>query len=1183
MGEGNYRRALPVIVALVLAAVALGLAGPTAGAGDGADTTAERSTPILYTDHSTVTDHSVSVATNAASTAAIQENDTDEDIQTILDAIPDSVLEELPEGFVDDLLMEFGDDELIDQIAAQLEEFPDVIIEPLAEQLADNIPDEVLQNADELVENPPDEIPSPLCRADDMKGKADPGEREEWGPTNVNSQIGNQNLTITTNELGTVTTFKYPSPSYADQVKHHAFDRRDPYYGADNNSGTFLGLAYTTDDGEEQLDWLRDWGPVSTSDPDYAEHVNMSWESDMSDTLVTEYTNETLGLTVTVVDAIPKDEDVHIRDIQVDATEDSPVTDVEVVSYANFNLVDNKDPLIPTQDWCSESENDARVTYDEDADAIVYETPDYEPGLPAEMIQGAGPQFSVATAMAFDGESSQHQIAGDDFMGNHSEDPYRLLSNGTLDLPGHDNHTGQVSTAMTRDISFEDGSGQARVYFGAASDEEPELDLGENATAKVEEARSLSLDAVIEEKEEWFDQYVGDAPLPAGAPENVTQLSKRALVSLVQVWDPYTENEHGFSGNIIAAVPTQAPYGADWIRDGAYFNYALDRFFGENASGLNNWVNKHNRWYKSLQQNRGGDCPEHCNDNMEHYDLGLGIVPESSTLRDQAFRELPFVSTTHRGSWAMNYYADGVPAGPLGSEIDETAYGAWTFWDHYAVTENETYLQEIYPAIRLVGERLTDECVDEETGLQCPRPEDDNVEYTQSMTGGASVYAGLDAAAKAAGKMYEITGDQQYAEDALAYAERRDELRAAMDKYYWNETRGSYGSGRAAFPAFVRPFDDERMQRQLQNMWEKINKTFSGVKDQGQYEAKNLIGLGVAARVTDDPPVSREKLQTGVEWLASQAARAETTHILGEAWVRETYADNEVDSAVSQPHIWQQILNYKAALLAYGNESVGGMDRIGHEAYTEWRNHDAALGEMTMDEEATAGDTVEASVTVENEAPVDQAYHLTYTIDGPGGQQYNATAMDVGPIEAGGSETVTLSWDAVDAPAGEYDATVTAWKAAATDENGDPDPVAIAEEPTALANPEFRSVSLDSVASTLTLTEDDPDDGTGDGGTDDGTGDGGADDGTGDDGADDGTGDGGTDDGTGDDGADDGTGDDGADDGMDDSMDDSEGDSTDDSEGDSEDGGGPGFGVIVALLAVIGAALLAQYRYRTDE
>lgn len=1136
------------LLALVLALVAFALVG---AAGVAADDTGQNTQPTVAQSEQ-ATDELVTTQ---------QTNESNNATQAILDAIPESVLEELPDGLVDGLIEDFGDQippDITEQLDT-LQQLPDSLVESVLLEVVDNIPDEVLNNPDELIEDPPDEIPAILCRANDMEGKFDGG-RENWGPTNLNSQIGNQQLTVGTSQLGTVTLFKYPNPSYADQVKHHAFDRREPYYGTDPNAGMFLGLSYTTDDGETDLDWLRDWGPVSTRNPDYAEHVDQEWDSILSDTLVTTFTNETLGLEVTVTNAVPKNNDTFIRDIQIEAEDGSPVSDVEVVSYANFNLVNTKHALIPTQGWCQESKNDVVAEYNESEDAIVYEKPDYEPGLPEETIERAGPEFSIATAMSFGGQSSQHQVAHDAFRTNASADPYELLSNGTTDLPGHDNESGQVSTALTRDIEFEDGQGEATVYFGAASDDEPGQEVGDEAVQKIESTQDRSLDAIVEEKEEWLSSYVEDAPMPENAPENVTALAKRALVSLAQVWDDETENVHGYSGNIIAGAATQAPYGADWIRDGAYFNYVLDRYFGEGGDGKHSWVNQHNRWYKSLQQNPAGECPQHCHDNMQYYDLGLGIVPEERFLRTAAFDQIPFTAATHPGDWAMNYYADGVPAGPLGGEIDETAYGAWTFWDHYAVTGNETYLREIYPAIELVAERLTEDCVDEETGLQCPRPEDDNEIFTQSATGGASVYAGLDASVKAAAEMYQITGNESYAEDAVRYAERRDNLSIAMDKFYWNQSAeedvgldfkvgeslveagdiGEYGTARMAMPAFVRPLDDSRMKSQLEAQWTKVNASFSGESDAGQYEAKSLIGLGVATYETDDPPVSREQLQRGLEWLADEAARAESTHVMGEAWQRETYADDEVDAAVSQPHIWQQSLNYIAALLAYGSDDVNESDRVGYEAYEEWRRHDAELGTLEA-VETTAGGTAETTITVTNDAPVEQPYHVTYRLEGPDGEQYNATETDIGPIGAGESTEVTLSWDTADAPTGEYNATAAVWKAALTDEDGETDPIALANEPTGLPDPELRHISLDEADATVTLQEAPPDDGTDDG-TDDGMGDGGTDD----DGTDDGTEDGGTDDGT--------------------------------NESGDEDGSGAGFGILAAAIAVAIAGLVARRR-----
>jgi hypothetical protein len=875
------------------------------------------------------------------------------------------------------------------------------------------------------------EAPEVLCRASDNGEKKNRNTREVWGPTNINSQIGNQELVVGTNEKGTMTVFKWPNPSYADQIKYHAFDRRDPYFGADPNAGAFLGVIVTKEDGSQEFNWLRDWGPVSTSDPDYGDNVEQKWASEFSDTLFTEYTNEQLGLTVNVTNAVPKDEDVFIRDVNVRAHDGSPVEDVEVVSYENFNLVDDKDSLAPTQDWCSEGENRETAEYDAGSDAVLHHSPT---GPWSE----DGAEFSVATAMAFDGESTQHHVAGDDYMADNPDDPYKLLDNGDVTLPGDDSFTGHTSVAMTKDLDFDDGQGSARVYFAAAHDDEPHKDLSDEVESKIQNARDLSLPSVIDEKEDWFRGYVEDAPMPDTANENITKVSRRSLISIVQIWDDETVNEHGFTGNIVASVATQAPYGADWIRDGAYFNYVLDRFMA--GDGKPDWVNKHNRWYMSLQQNPDGPCPEHCHDNMKEYNFA-DLVPQ--------------VSSVPEGGWAMNYYADGKVAGPIGGEIDETSYGAWTFWDHYAVTGNESYLQRIYPAIRKVGDRLTYDCVDEDTGLQCARPEDDNVKNEQTIIGGASAHAGLAAATKAASEMYDITGEQKYAEQARAYAERRDELGQAIDENYWNESAGYYGrksgfpSPRAGMPAFLRPYDDPRMQDHMESMWNSINATFQGQKDQGQYEAKSLIGIGLASQRSDSPPVEMTKIRDGIEWIAEKHAQPDT-HIMGEAWVRETYADGEVESAVSQPHVWEQSLFYLSSLIAYPPED-GSASEIGGDVYEEWKKHDAELTDVSVDSGVyTSGDTVDATVTVENNAEVSQDYVVEFSVNGPNGET-TAEESEVGPIAAGATEETTLTWN-VGSDSGSYDAAVTVWKA-----EGDP-----AVEPTALSSEGYRHTELDS-------------------------------------------------------------------------------------------------------------------------
>ena len=87
---------------------------------------------------------------------------------------------------------------------------------------------------------------------------------------------------------------------------------------------------------------------------------------------------------------------------------------------------------------------------------------------------------------------------------------------------------------------------------------------------------------------------------------------------------------------------TQGPYGEDWIRDGAFINWMLDRI------GLHPGSPKHNLFYARVQTSAENPSP---------------IRPA--------------------GNWAMNSYSDGLDGAPIPCEIDETGLGAWTLWDHY--------------------------------------------------------------------------------------------------------------------------------------------------------------------------------------------------------------------------------------------------------------------------------------------------------------------------------------------------------------------------------------------------------------------------------------------------------------------------------------------------------------------
>jgi len=119
---------------------------------------------------------------------------------------------------------------------------------------------------------------------------------EAYGPTDVNVQAGNGRVTVNENDHGTITVFKYPNPSYYNQVKYFGLSRNHTTgaVGAQfPNEGSFAGIVYHTSGGTG-FNWLRDW------------QVTQQYDSQDVPVPVSVYhAPANLGLTVTDVDLTP--------------------------------------------------------------------------------------------------------------------------------------------------------------------------------------------------------------------------------------------------------------------------------------------------------------------------------------------------------------------------------------------------------------------------------------------------------------------------------------------------------------------------------------------------------------------------------------------------------------------------------------------------------------------------------------------------------------------------------------------------------------------------------------------------------------------------------------------------------------------------------------------------------------
>ena len=336
------------------------------------------------------------------------------------------------------------------------------------------------------------------------RGCFKPRDRPIYGPTDVNAQSANGSLAVATNGEGTMTVFRWPRPSFYEQLKYFAEGRdEDDEIQVAPNMGAFLGIAADTGDGFETT-WLRAFDEVTQR---YRNDLDDAG-ADYSDEIVTRYVHEDLGLEVRVNDVVARDTDAFVRRVRVRRRGDSPVEAARLIAFENLNLVVGKYPQYPVHDWCLEENNDSRARYVDRLDAVVHDR--------AGVDQSTGEQRSVAVAMGFAGESAGHQVGGDAHdpaaeptgRGGPAVDAYDDAASGSLS--GNDQYVGQATGALSTTLSFGPGSGglaTETVILAAGADET-------EAGAALGAVREEPFGALRDEKEAWIADLLSEAPLP---------------------------------------------------------------------------------------------------------------------------------------------------------------------------------------------------------------------------------------------------------------------------------------------------------------------------------------------------------------------------------------------------------------------------------------------------------------------------------------------------------------------------------------------------------------------------------------------------------------------------------------------------------------------------------------------
>jgi hypothetical protein len=766
--------------------------------------------------------------------------------------------------------------------------------------------------------------------------------------TDVNAQVGNGRVTVGLDAAGNITVFRYPNPSYYNQVKYFTTgpDASTGVPGGElPNEGSFAGIRYTTSQGGKPattMQWLKE--------PDLDRSgwtVSQHYGSDQTPVVVTTYdAPAALGITVTVTDTAnagpltdPAAPAAFVRQVSVTLATGSPVLpgDVELVYYEHFDALGTRLRYFPVQDSCFQQEDDTQTASyigpsGRSGDAIVQSW--------AGIDDASGRPSSVAFAFGFDRPSSSYQVGEDGHdplapplgtAGTGLADGYDEMSNAPHQLSDSAAAAGQVTGTLATRLDLSSGSDIVRVIVGSGA-------TANQALQALRAERAMSMASELAATEGYWARWLASAPLPAVPlasaeardAQRIVSVAERSLITMRLAVDPDT-------GAIVASADTQGPYGEDWIRDGSFIDAALD------TAGYHGLVTWHAMFESSAQTS--------------------GTNPD--VLRPP-------------GNWPMNVYGDGIPGGPIPYEIDETGFGAWELYAHSTYLSGAAatrYLLQVFPAIARAADWLT-MCEDAVDGLQCYASEDDNVPPTQTLHGAGPDLLGLVSAVRAARALAaaEPTSPEAITWRARAalWSARARELQASVVALYDADGRNdglfaesspseaAVGSlrGPSPVPTATATFSDggwllwpvqllsptdSRMRSEatavLSTAMASLENTTPGYT--GAYEAKGLLGVcnSLSGLPTSTAAADRSTVQQAVSMLADAAApgrRGFTTEtgLFAESWRNEETAHGARAVPLNdEPHVWEHALYYMTALCAFPpspERSPGPHRYVGH-------------------------------------------------------------------------------------------------------------------------------------------------------------------------------------------------------------------------------------------------------------
>jgi hypothetical protein len=811
---------------------------------------------------------------------------------------------------------------------------------------------------------------APPIRVLAQNGTGIDAQENVFGATNIHAVTGHGRMSVGVSRDGDITVLSWPSPSLNDQLAYLSSNdleaRSMPRFGAPESLGLFSGIA-CDDGGGGMVSWFRDHGAWSI-DQDYGDSHGPNPR--------TQFENASLGLRVTIVDAVAPTSDTLVRRIDVERAPSSAIGPCALLTYANLSPQPPNARVaeLPVADWVMDGRNDYAAIWDARNDAVIHFHPNDQrvyskqteilappsaewgpigdalrlqslaPSEIAQLASGLSESYSDGAwlVLTTTPPPAEHQVG---FDGTPICEHIATLVDNVLSLserfPGFKPPLDPTALMALRcgktpsDLIAEQG------WSYPADD--PWLDLQDGRLegadlAAIEAAEALRTELVFDGSGRARAAVVLGAGENLGAarravaagldPDAVVRASEEALeqwISGLRIpGEPGTWSfEVARRALINLRVGTDVASGAIVASIARQPPYYVDwprdgAFFNVmlDASGQSALVDRRVARYSAWQRKQP----------VEPTPLLDPPAPVDPTTGD--------ASTYPADAWEMNYYPDGTPAGTFRFEIDTTAFAVWTTVAHAGwVDEPGAYLLERWETIRS-GAELLSRWRDDRTGLHAPAQEDDQGNHSQTLHGAITVFGALDMAARAARAIGRDT-------EAQAWEERASELADAMQAHFYDEAEQVYfmqesgrlplqASGLVAtgptawlvWPMTLYSYADPQVERQLARDLEIIRAPLQLESAGGLYYMKNTVSLAVAGRGRFD-----QTIDALPDVLSMQATPA-TGHY-GEVMVVDNDGtEPRADQRVANPHLWEGALYYLTALAVEDPEAIRRYEQV---------------------------------------------------------------------------------------------------------------------------------------------------------------------------------------------------------------------------------------------------------------